>query len=444
MTPMAAAVDCAREVEVREELRSLLRDPRFEKYHEETGKRLDFNVFDVLQYAEFEIRHSNVLAWLLQPEESHRIGGLFLDRFLQSLKEPVTTPEDHVDVKRELHNVDVAIFLENRRRLFAIENKIEMASTKHFEQVRGYEQVLRKEYPGHSVRSILLTMSRDEDVSESDFVHVSWSTIHEIITSLFRGGEFRSAEVWTFVRQYLDTVGRRLVRPEVGRDYFTALLDNYGGLLRASRDVLVKEGEAGVRAMAAGIDKRYETTLVRLVREFQREPEVLRSRVREFLTRRGIKTEPKNNTTKTEFWLYWRWDKAAAALGVPDWRIRWCMTFTYRAVLVSLYFHQLNRKTDPILDEVKNFMRKTPVDRQATQRYPMMEGDWFTVYERILLSEEMFANTRASEVEERVLEMLQEFLDSDESDYRRIEDYFDCLAFRPSAAATVEQVGDAD
>ena len=81
-----------------EELRSLMRDPRFEKYHKETRKRKDFNVFDVLQYAEFEIRHSNVLAWLLQPEESHRIGRLFLDRFLVCLKEPVTAPEDHVDV----------------------------------------------------------------------------------------------------------------------------------------------------------------------------------------------------------------------------------------------------------------------------------------------------------------------------------------------------------
>lgn len=427
---------------MKEELRSLLRDPRFEKYHDETRKRKEFNVFDVLQYAEFEIRHSNVLGWLLQPGESHRIGRLFLDRFLMCLKEPVTEPEDHVDVKRELHNVDIAIFLEDRRRLLAIENKTELASPKHFEQVRGYEQVLRKEYPEYSIRSALLTTSRDEDVSESDFTHVSWSKIHEIVTSLYQAGEFRSAEVWAFVRQYLDTVGRRLVRPELGRDYFTALLDNYGGLLKALHAVLVKEGQASVSAMAADIDKRYETTLVALVQEFQREPALLRTRVREFLARRGIKTEPQNNNTKTEFWLYWRWDKTAAALGVPDWRIKWCMTFTYRTVTVSLYFYQPNRKTDPVLDEVKSFMRSTPVDRQETRKYPMTEGDYFTVYERPLLDERVLVHTRASEVEERVLEVLQDFLDSDESDYRRIQDYFECLTFRPIAAANVEKVSD--
>ncbi len=439
---MAAIVESVPvgEVEVRERLRSLVRDPRFERYHEETRKRRDFNVFDVLQYAEFEIRHSNVLAWLLQPDESHRIDRLFLDRFLKCLKEPITA--EPVVVKRELHRVDIALF-HGDQRLLAIENKVEMASRKHFEQVRGYEQVLRKEYPGYSIRSALLTTSLDEDVKEPDFVHVSWSTIHEIIMSLYRGGEFRSAEVWTFIRQYLDTVGRRLVRPQAGRDYFTALLDNYGDLLRDLRDVLVKEGEGGVSAKAADIDERYATTLVALVREFRREPELLRTRVKEFLAHRGIKTDPpKNNTTKTEFWLYWRWGKAAAALGVPDWRIRWCMTFTYRSVLVNLFFHQPDRKTDPRLDEVKTFMRKTPVDRQATRRYPMMEGGWFTVYERSFLDEEMMADTRASEVEERVLKILNEFLDSDKSDYRKIEDYFDCLAFRLSTGPTVEQMGE--
>ena len=420
---------------MKDELRNLMRDPRFEKYHDETRKRQDFNVFEVLQYAEFEIRHSNVLAWLLQPEESHRIGRLFLDRFLRCLKEPVTTLEDHVEVRREMHNVDIIIFLENRRRLLAIENKTEMASPKHFEQVLGYEQVLREEYPGHTVRSALLTTSRDEDVSEPDFVHVSWSTIYELITSLYRGGEFRSAEVWAFVRQYLDTIGHRLVRPELGRDYFTSLLDNYGRLLRGLQALLVKEGEVSVKAMAADIDKRYASTLVSLVQEFQREPALLRSRVKEFLTRRGIKTEPQNNTTRTEFWLYWRWDEVAGALGVPDGRIKWCMTFTYRAVTVSLYFYQPNRVTDPILDQVKQFMRNTPVDRQATQKYPMTEGGYFTVYERSFLDEEKLANTRASEVEERVLEFLQDFLDSDKSDYRTIQDYFDCLAFRSDAAA---------
>ena len=49
------------------DLRKLIDDPRFWKYHRELLKPREFNTFDVLRYADFEIRHSNVLAWLLRP-----------------------------------------------------------------------------------------------------------------------------------------------------------------------------------------------------------------------------------------------------------------------------------------------------------------------------------------------------------------------------------------
>ena len=61
-----------------EDLKRLLDDPRFRDYHERTRKREDFNTFDVLRYSDYEIRHSNVLAWLLQPGATHGIGDEFL------------------------------------------------------------------------------------------------------------------------------------------------------------------------------------------------------------------------------------------------------------------------------------------------------------------------------------------------------------------------------
>ena len=60
------------------DLKKLIDDPRFLKYHAETVKGKRFNPFDVLRYSDYEIRHSNVLAWLLQPNETHRIGDAFL------------------------------------------------------------------------------------------------------------------------------------------------------------------------------------------------------------------------------------------------------------------------------------------------------------------------------------------------------------------------------
>ena len=67
---------------MKDDLRTLLKDQRFRKYHRDFLKPAEFNTFDVLQYANYEIRHSNVLAWLLQPAETHGIGDRFLKWFV--------------------------------------------------------------------------------------------------------------------------------------------------------------------------------------------------------------------------------------------------------------------------------------------------------------------------------------------------------------------------
>ena len=52
------------------ELKALIECPEFGRFHEELHSRA-FNPFNVLQVADLEIRHSNVLAWLLRPGETH-------------------------------------------------------------------------------------------------------------------------------------------------------------------------------------------------------------------------------------------------------------------------------------------------------------------------------------------------------------------------------------
>ena len=55
------------------DLRNLIDDPRFRAYHRELVKPREFNTFDVLRYSGCEIRHSNVLAWLIRPADTHGI-----------------------------------------------------------------------------------------------------------------------------------------------------------------------------------------------------------------------------------------------------------------------------------------------------------------------------------------------------------------------------------
>ena len=68
------------------DLRTLIDDPRFREYHRAHLQR-EFNTFDVLRYADYEIRHSNVLAWLLRPADTHGIGERFLEWFVNHVNE---------------------------------------------------------------------------------------------------------------------------------------------------------------------------------------------------------------------------------------------------------------------------------------------------------------------------------------------------------------------
>jgi hypothetical protein len=53
---------------------------------EELSARLStFNIFNVLRIENKEIRHSNALAWLIDPQESHGLGQIFLRRFLSTI-----------------------------------------------------------------------------------------------------------------------------------------------------------------------------------------------------------------------------------------------------------------------------------------------------------------------------------------------------------------------
>ena len=61
-----------------QELKNLIESPEFKEYHKAQQDQ-PFNLFDVLRNADYEIRHSNVLAWLLDPGRNHGLGDRFLE-----------------------------------------------------------------------------------------------------------------------------------------------------------------------------------------------------------------------------------------------------------------------------------------------------------------------------------------------------------------------------
>jgi len=44
----------------------------------------DFNIFETLKSEYTEVKHSNVLAWLLDPQENHGLASYFITELLQN------------------------------------------------------------------------------------------------------------------------------------------------------------------------------------------------------------------------------------------------------------------------------------------------------------------------------------------------------------------------
>ncbi len=97
----------------------ILNNPDLEKLD---GMLSDFNVFETLNLVHAEIRHSNVLAWLLNPNENHGLGKYFINIFIKWFVSENKTIIDglnvfdiemfnynDVEIRREWKNIDILI-----------------------------------------------------------------------------------------------------------------------------------------------------------------------------------------------------------------------------------------------------------------------------------------------------------------------------------------------
>ena len=92
----------------------------FEAFQELSKWTGNFNIFKVLGITQAELKHSNMLAWLLDPNGNHQLGDSFLKLFLQELFINITPTFDVLladlykfEIYREWHRID--IFLIQRK-----------------------------------------------------------------------------------------------------------------------------------------------------------------------------------------------------------------------------------------------------------------------------------------------------------------------------------------
>ena len=181
-----------------------------------------FNIFDALDIARVEIRHSNFLAFILDPAESHGQGQLFLKAVLMDLLKaapaklrplsPIDldgTDLQGVEVRREWGHIDLLITCHQPPLVIAIENKVE--SQEHSEQLSRYRATIRGHYPDARPLYVYLT-PKAEEPSEADWVPYGYADLHRVLTRVQT--TYRKAigeEVLVFLDHYLSLIGARFM-----------------------------------------------------------------------------------------------------------------------------------------------------------------------------------------------------------------------------------------
>ncbi len=220
---MSARVHCMTEITLRESLEDFLIDNRELEALEQRLR--GFNIFEAIGHVKAEERHSDFLAFLLDPLAPHGLGDDFITRFLQKALKSLPAdrrPIQLIDLSlidlsrtlviREHHQIDIFALDDANKIAMVIENKI--ASSEHSDQLRRYREFAERAYPEYRRVCVYLTPARD-DPSDEYYVPFSYDDVADLIEEqLARRRDALAPPVETTLRHYLEMLRRHIVTDE--------------------------------------------------------------------------------------------------------------------------------------------------------------------------------------------------------------------------------------
>lgn len=180
----------------------------------------EFNLFEAIGVIREELKHSNLLAFLLSPNEKHGLSDRFLKKLLiaafsDSQAAVLNSTEidmadlADVEVRREWSHIDLLIYSPRNQWVIAIENKVD--SGEHSNQLKRYEDIVEKTFSDCKKR-FFLYLTRDGDPpSSKKWQQISYGTVADVLeTSQIESS--LSNDVQTFIKHYISLIRRHLVK----------------------------------------------------------------------------------------------------------------------------------------------------------------------------------------------------------------------------------------
>ncbi|MDO4851812.1 MAG: PD-(D/E)XK nuclease family protein [Clostridia bacterium] len=179
-----------------------------------------FNLFDILKISRVEIRHSNMLSWLLNPNENHGLGDSVLRGFIQYVVTSFSDSDvfetllmdchDFI-IQREWHNIDVLAVSAKEKFVLCIENKID--SGEHSNQLYRYRRQIEESFPDYKKMFIFLSPEGVEPSDTVNWCSMSYENVLTIIENAKKKVKMLP-DVQLLVDNYLDIIRRDIVGDE--------------------------------------------------------------------------------------------------------------------------------------------------------------------------------------------------------------------------------------
>lgn len=204
-------------------LKELILDDDFFKLQSLTNKEV--NLMDILRVSHKELQHSNFLAWMFSPNESHNLGDYVFKEFLKiyfkenqyenlggsnglSVFDFVQLHFDDLEIKREYKNIDLVFLSKQNKFCMIIENKI--YSGEGGTQLQKYKRIVEDEYADYKHKLYIYLSLEDQNLSDfgtENYVQITYNHIVKLLTQILNPDQVHLADQTRFVfEQYLKTL----------------------------------------------------------------------------------------------------------------------------------------------------------------------------------------------------------------------------------------------
>lgn len=181
-----------------------------------------FNIFEALGATRQELRHSDFLAYMLDPRRPHGLGDALVKQVLRQVIAAASDqqlPDGLADlelwdlgratVRREWQYIDILLLDETRRLALVIENKV--GSGEHSSQLQRYWELVRRSYPGWLIIGLYLTPDGARP-SDGRFVALDYAAVCAAFETLLeRRADTIGADVRLLISHYTQMLRRHIM-----------------------------------------------------------------------------------------------------------------------------------------------------------------------------------------------------------------------------------------